>query len=224
MKALLLAIAVLVCAPPAAAHQLDEYLQATRIAIEPDRIVLEIGLTPGVTVAERIFTAIDRNSDTRVSESEVGTYGRQVLQDLALEIDGHRLPLALVRAESPAWSELRDGVGTIRLRVAAEGRVPRGHHQLRFVNSHLPEISVYLVNVLMPSTSAISIREQQRDLGQHGIRLEFDRGVTYPRGGWILFPLVGAAVLVVYRRRETGGVGLQPDPVRLKADNYRGIS
>ncbi len=205
MKVLLPGIVVLVCAQPAAAHQLDEYLQATRIAIEPDRIVFEIGLTPGVTVAERIFASIDRNGDTRVSESEIQAYGRQVLQDLTLEFDGHLLPLALVHAESPAWPEVRDGIGTIRLAAAAEARVPRGHHRLQFVNRHLRDISVYLVNALVPSTSAISIRAQQRDVGQHSIRLEFDRGVMGASTGWILVPLVAAAALVAYRRRETSG-------------------
>jgi hypothetical protein len=146
-----------------------------------------------------------------VSESEIAAYGRRLLRDLALEIDGRPLLLALVRAQAPSWPEMRDGVGTIRLRVAAEGRVPRGHHQLRFVNNHLPDISVYLVNALVPSMNAISIRGQQRDVRQHSIRLEFDRGVTYPGTGWIVFPLGGLVALVVYRRRGTGRARHKPD-------------
>jgi hypothetical protein len=199
MKAIVPAITVLACAQAAAAHQLDEYLQATKIGVGLDRIVLEISLTPGVAVAEQIFTSIDRNGDALVSECELGAFGRQVLEDLALEIDGHPLRLALLRAEAPAWPEVRDGMGTIRLRVAAEGQVPAGHHQLRFVNNHLPGVSVYQVNALMPSTSAISIRGQQRDVGQHSIRLEFDRGVSYPSTGWILLALAGAAGLGLSR-------------------------
>jgi hypothetical protein len=191
---------VLVSVSPAAAHQLDEYLQATRISIEPDRIVLDIGLTPGVALSEQVFASIDRNDDTLVSESEIESYGRQVLQDLALEVDGRSLPLRLMRAESPSWPELRDGVGTMRVRAAAEAPVTRGHHRLRFVNNHQSDISVYLVNALMPSTRTINVREQQRDVRQRGIRLEFERSARYPNAPWILFPFVGVAGLVLYRR------------------------
>jgi hypothetical protein len=206
------ACVLLAWVPPAAAHQLDEYLQATRIAIEPDRIVLDIGLTPGVSVSEQIFASMDRNGDTVVSESEIEAYGRHVLQDLALEVNGRSLPLTLVRAESPTWPEMRDGVGTIRISAAVKVSVPRGLHRLRFVNHHRSDIGVYLVNALMPSSGAISIREQERDVRQHGIRLEFDRGGPYTDAAWILFPLVGLAALVLYRRGDpscrVGSVGL----------------
>jgi hypothetical protein len=202
MREILVAIAVLLtCASSAAAHQLDEYLQATRIAIEADRIGLEINLTPGVAVAEQIFASIDRDGDTRVSGPEIAAYGHQVLQDLALDIDGHSLPLTLVHAEFPAWAEMRDGIGTIRLAAACEVPVTRGHHRLEFVNHHRPDISVYLVNALMPSRRTISIRGQERDVRQHGIGLDFDRNAPYTSAAWILFPLVGVAV-VLYRRRD----------------------
>jgi len=197
------AFAVLLAVVPAAdAHQLDEYLQATRIAIEPDRIVLEIGLTPGVAVADQIFASIDLNGDTLVSASEIETYGRQVLLDLALDVDGHALPLTLVRAESPAWAEMRDGIGTIRLTAATEAAIPPGGHRLRFVNNHRSGVSVYLVNALMPSASTISIRRQERDVRQRVIRLDFDRSLPYVGTGWIVIPLVGVAWLVLYRRPD----------------------
>ena len=34
------------------AHRLDEYLQAARVGIEPDRLHLELDMTPGVAVAD----------------------------------------------------------------------------------------------------------------------------------------------------------------------------
>lgn len=196
MTKTLTAIAVLVaCAQTVAAHQLDEYLQAARIAIELERIVLELNLTPGVAVASQIFATIDRNGDIRVSPSEIEAYGRQVLLDLALDVDGMSMPLTLVGAESPAWPEMRDGVGTIRLTAAADARLRPGRHQLHFVNNHRSDISVYLLNALMPASSAIVIREQERDVLQHGIRLEFDRSTPYTSAAWILFPLFAAATL-----------------------------
>jgi len=45
MTRLLIAIAVLAIPPTATAHRLDEYLQATRVSIDVDRVDLEIDLT-----------------------------------------------------------------------------------------------------------------------------------------------------------------------------------
>ena len=39
------------------AHRLDEYLQATLVAIEPSDVRLQINLTPGVAVAEKVLAA-----------------------------------------------------------------------------------------------------------------------------------------------------------------------
>ena len=65
------AIAVLLLFPGAAlAHRLDEYLQATRLSLAPDRVVLKIDLTPGVEVAPAIFAMITPNRDGRISEAE----------------------------------------------------------------------------------------------------------------------------------------------------------
>ena len=36
---------------PAGAHRLDEYLQTTRVAIDIDRVGLDIDLTPGTSMA-----------------------------------------------------------------------------------------------------------------------------------------------------------------------------
>ncbi len=56
------------------AHRLDEYLQATRLSVALDRIELEIDLTPGVSIAERIVTAIDTDRDGRFSPAESDAY------------------------------------------------------------------------------------------------------------------------------------------------------
>jgi len=197
------AVAVLLAGVRAAdAHQLDEYLQATRIALEHDRIGLEIGLTPGVAVAEQIFATIDRNSDHQISGPEIEAYGRMVLQDLLLEFDGRPYPLALARAECPPWSDMREGLGTIRLQATADVPVgTAGHHQLQFANTHRPDISVYLVNPLVPSSRTFSIIEQQRDMLQHGIRLNINVTRPYTSASWIFVPVAGMTAFIVHRRR-----------------------
>jgi hypothetical protein len=50
----------------------------------------------------------------------------------------------------------------------------QGEHQLSFRNDHLPELGVYLVNALVPSTSEIKISGQERDPLQREMRLSFD--------------------------------------------------
>ena len=57
-------------AASASAHRLDEYLQATTIALERDRLVLQLRLTPGVAVAARVLASLDTNGDGTVSEGE----------------------------------------------------------------------------------------------------------------------------------------------------------
>ena len=204
-RTLLAALAlVLASVQSASAHQLDEYLQATRIAVERDRIVVEMSLTPGVTVADQIFASIDRDSDHQISGSEIEAYGRIVLQDLLLEFDGGPYPLTLARAECPPWSDMREGLGTIRLQATADVPVgTAGHHQLQFANTHRPDISVYLVNPLVPSSRTFSIIEQQRDMHQHGIRLNINVTQPYTSASWIFVPVAGMAAVLVYRRRGT---------------------
>jgi hypothetical protein len=189
------------CAMPAHAHQLDEYLQAARIGVEPDRIIVELSLTPGTSVAREIFSSLDRDDDGHISASETDAYGRSILRDLALEMDGRSCPLRILRAQSPSWSEIREGLGTIRVEAEAGVGLPHGHHRLRFVNNHRSDIGVYLVNALMPSTGDIIIRAQQRDVRQHGIVLEVDRSSPYLGALWIVVPLAAAIALMSYRRQ-----------------------
>jgi len=191
----------------AESHRVDEYLQATRIALARDRIVVEVDLTPGVTVAPHVFAQIDRDGDDRVSGAEIEAYARQVLRDLILELDGRPYALTLARAECPSWPEMRDGTGTIRLEAIAKAPLGlAGHHRVHYENTHQPAIGVYLVNALVPSTGAIAVTAQRRDTLQHGIRLDVDVATPYAAASWIVFPLVGFTALLAYRRRRPRAV------------------
>src|SRR5579859_3013567 len=75
------------------AHRRDEYLQAARIAIEPDQVRIELDLTPGIAVADSILADIDRDRDGSISPSEERAYVERVVDSLSLEIDGR--PVAL---------------------------------------------------------------------------------------------------------------------------------
>ena len=159
---------------PIAAHVLDSYLQIAQVALSPDGVRIELGLIPGVDVADRVFALIDADGDGRISPAEEQAYVRCVMQDVALQIDGKTVPLALTIVEFPSRSEMNEGVGEIRLNFAAETSLNlAGEHRIIFRNDHLPELGVYLANVLVPSTDAIEITGQRRDPLQHEFQADF---------------------------------------------------
>ena len=54
----------------ASAHRLDEYLQATRILVEPARLQITLDLTAGVSVAAAILGDLDRDRDGSLGADE----------------------------------------------------------------------------------------------------------------------------------------------------------
>lgn len=65
---------------PASAHRLDEYLQATILSVEKDRIQAFMRLVPGVAVSSAVLAIIDTNGDGVISDSERHAYAERVLQ------------------------------------------------------------------------------------------------------------------------------------------------
>ena len=191
---------------PADSHQLDEYLQATRIAMAADRVGVEISLTPGVAVAPRVFALIDRDGDGRASSVEINSYARRVLRDVVLSVDGQPVQMTITRAECPPWEEIRSGAGIIRIEAAATARVmSAGRHQIRLVNTHEPEFSAYLLNALVPSDPAITIAAQRRDVLQHGIDLDVDVARWYATTLWSLALIGTFAALAAHRVSRSRG-------------------
>ena len=228
-RVLVVALGVLLALPsPAASHVLDEYLQGTRIAVERDRVVLEIDLTPGVAVAPAIVALIDRDGDGRVAAAEIAMYGEAVLRDLVLEIDDQRYALYLTRAESPSVVELREGAGTIRLAVSTFAPVTARHdatitagrfgdsgrHRIRYTNAHQSAIGAYLVNALVPASRAIAITGQQRDVRQHGITLDVEVAPAHAAALWLAAPGAALAALSFYRRRRAAPCQTPPPASR----------
>ena len=158
----------------AAAHVLDEYLQIAQIALAPGGPLVELRLIPGVQVANRVFAMIDIDDDGQISSAEEQAYARRVLQGIAFEVDGRRVPLALSGVQFPSRRAMNEGIGAIRLDLAAEAALGAvGEHQLYFRNDHLPGLGVYLVNALVPTASEIKISGQGRDPLQREMRLSF---------------------------------------------------
>jgi hypothetical protein len=169
LSAVLLALPTL-----ASAHILDEYEQATRIALARDHVTLKLRLTAGVEIASQVFALIDTNKDGQVSPAEGRAYAQRWLRTATLKVDGQSPTLTLVRAEVPSLSEMKTGEAPIYLGFTAKVAAGTpGTHWLTYENQHQPKISTYLVNALRPADNAIAITGQHRDRLQHGIRLDY---------------------------------------------------
>jgi nickel/cobalt transporter (NicO) family protein len=191
---------------PAGAHRLDEYLQATRLSIDVERVDLEIDLTAGIAVAPEVFAWIDTNRDGQISNAEGDAYARQMLRSVVLSVDGRPASVTLIAIRFPPFREISHGVGTIQLRATAGvSAAGAGRHHISYFNAHRPERSVYLVNALLPSDPRIQIAGQQRDGAQHGLTLEYTvmTGAPGARTWSLLALLAMAGALGVTRRPRT---------------------
>jgi hypothetical protein len=200
MKKLLTAagVAVLLSLTASAwAHRLDEYLQATILAIERDHVEGFMRLVPGVAVSATVISSIDTNGDGTLSENERRAYALRVLSELSLNVDGQQLAPSLVSAKYPSLDEMRQGVGEIQLEFTAN--LPRGstNRKLIFVNRYQSRISAYLVNCLVPSDEGIRITAQDRNQSQSVYQLEFAQpegvAVVRPAQHTLLLRLSGFA-------------------------------
>src|SRR5262245_9705565 len=143
---------VLALPAPCLAHRLDEYLQATRIALARDHIDIEIDVTPGALIAGDMTSRLDLDADGHISPLEAEAYGRSVLREAQLDLDGVPLLLTLTRVEVPSIGEMSDGVGTIQIRATGHiAPIAPGRRSVVFVNNHHPDGSVYLTNALVPT-------------------------------------------------------------------------
>jgi len=177
-----------------AGHQLDEYLQATRVSIARDRITLDIDLTPGVTIAPAIVETLDANADNSIGPSEAGAYGRAMLSDVVVTFDGRPVVMALTRIEVPTIDEMRHGMGTIHLRAVGGVEARAGRHRLDLVNRHRRDASVYMVNALVPDDGGVEILSQSRDAHQREFHLE---AAVRPRWSMLLWFAMGGGGAVV---------------------------
>jgi hypothetical protein len=172
---------LLLVGTPASAHRLDEYLQATTISVERDRVQAQIRLTPGVAVFRKVLANIDTDADGVISEAEQRAYAERVLRDLSLTIDGHRLQLRLVSLKFAKTEVMREGRGDIELEFDAE--VPSGgpNRRLIFKNQHQSRIAAYLVNCLVPRDPDIRVTAQNRNYRQSFYQLDYvQAGVHSP--------------------------------------------
>ena len=108
------------------AHRIDEYLQATILSLETNRVQASMRLIPGILVSPSVIAAIDSNGDGAFSESEERAYAQRVLGDLSITIDGKNVQPALLSWSFPEPAQMREGLGEIHIEYAID--TPRTRH------------------------------------------------------------------------------------------------
>jgi hypothetical protein len=159
--------------PPACAHRLDEYLQATMLSVGKDRIEVFMRLVPGIAVSAEVLASIDTNGDSVISDTERNAYAERVLRDLSLSVDGHVLKPQLLSVDFPTIEEMREGLGEIKIEFAADLTPGGSNRKIVFENYHQRRISAYLVNCLVPRDQDIQIVAQNRNLNQSFYALDY---------------------------------------------------
>ncbi len=147
-----------------------------------DRLTLDMDLTSGVSIAPGIVETLDLDADHAIASSEAEAYGRSVLSDLHVTLDGSPVGMTLIRIEIPAIDEIRNGLGTIRLRAEGRIEVGAGRHRVSIFNNHRPDASVYMVNALVPDDPGVHIVSQTRDRRQQAFHLETAVSPQWPVG------------------------------------------
>ncbi len=176
----------------ASAHRLDEYLQATLIGVTRDGIDVEMQLTPGVAMLPVWMAVVDQDRDGRISAEEERAYASLVAREVKLLVDGVAAPLSLVESSFPSFEEMREGLGTVRLKLHAA----RSGYKLRFENLHLPQVSVYLVNCLAAPAEGLRVGRQTRDEAQRSIEFAYSFGNGAGPASWAA---CGIGMLLVVR-------------------------
>ena len=195
--------ALLSVARPAGAHRLDEYLQATLVSIERDRVELHITLTPGVAVLPLVLAAIDSDHDGVISESEQRAYAARVQRDLSLTAGSGPLTLRVLKTTFPKIEEMKEGLGEIELAFTAGIPSGGGNRKLVFENRHQSRIAAYQVNCLVPRDPEIRIASQTRNYLQSSYRLDYVQPAGTPQSlAWLgtLAALFAARLAFIFCR------------------------
>ena len=180
------------------AHRTEDYLQAARIGIEPDRVQITLDLTPGIAVAESFLATLDRDRDGSLSADEQRQYAGLVSSALEVAIDDKRLRPRVLSSSFADPSAFRRGEGTVRLQIQATlPEVAAGSHRLLFRNAHLAGHSAYLANALVPESARVAVTAQRRDRDQSELTIEYTvhGGSTAAALAWVLRSLTAASSL-----------------------------
>ncbi|MFW7266444.1 hypothetical protein ACMAUO_00580 [Gluconacetobacter sp. Hr-1-5] len=169
----MLAAMLMAAGAPAQAHRLDEYLQATTIALARQGITLRLRLTPGMDVAQRVIGQIDRNGDGILSPGEQQGYAQRIAGALSLSLNGQSLALHPRAGAFPGLDALKGGAGVIDIVFDVKTALGNGPYRLAYRNGASSLETVWLVNCLLPQDASIHILQQKRSKDQSVYQLDF---------------------------------------------------
>jgi HupE / UreJ protein len=175
-RTLLAVLLAFAATAPALAHRLNQYLQATTIAVAPDGVTLQVRLTPGVDIAATVIAALDGDHDGTLSSAEAQAYAEEVVRDLSLAIDGRPVALRLQSWAVAPLSAMTSGQGESIVTMSAPFTGGAGAHELAFENRHQPSVAAYLVNALQPQSADVRIGSQRRSYDQSHYTMTFTTG------------------------------------------------
>jgi hypothetical protein len=186
-----------VAATDVSAHRTEDYLQAVRIGLEPDRVSITLDVSPGLAAAEPFIAVLDHNHDGVLSMEEQRGYVQQVMGALDILSDERPLQPRVLTWSFPDLSAFRRGEGAMRLEIQATlPGASAGFHRLYFRNAHLAGHSAYLANALVPESARLKVTAQRRDREQGELTIEYtvEADSIGAKLGWVLGGL--AAFLV----------------------------
>jgi len=167
------ALGLLAAALSAHAHRLDEYLQATTISLEKDRVQVDVRLIPGVMVWPKVLARIDTDKDGVLSDAEIRSYAERMQRDLVLVVNGTPLRLRVMSSASDEAAMFRRGLGEIHFQFVVDVPPTGAQRRLVFENKHERDIASYLVNCLVPADTDIRITGQDRNHQQSWYQLDY---------------------------------------------------
>ncbi len=192
----------LVVSTDVSAHRREDYLQAARIDLASNSVLITLDLTPGIAVAESFLSALDHDRDGALSRDEQRAYAGLVVSALEVAIDDRPLQPRLVSWSFPEVSAFRRGEGTIRLKIHATlPGVAAGPHRLSFRNTHMADHSAYLANALVPESARVTVTAQRRDRDQSELTIEYTIRADSADAtlAWVLGSLAAALLMVRFR-------------------------
>jgi nickel/cobalt transporter (NicO) family protein len=147
---LLVTVAWILLAAPAAAHPLDEVVHQTYLTPAASRLTVRLDLTPGVLVAAQFARSVDVNGDGALTAAEIDGHVVAVQSAVSAEVDGRVVDLTVVDRRYPPVDLLAAGGGTVTLEWSAA--LPGDARQVVFSDRYDPgATSAVQMSVLVAS-------------------------------------------------------------------------
>jgi hypothetical protein len=133
----------------AGAHPLDEVVQGAYLTLAPGELRLELDITPGTQVSASVLTALDANADHQITDAEARAYGRLVLSQSSLTLDGAPAVWRLQGVAAPPYDHILAEAQTLKIYAVAARPNRAGPRALAFENRYAPAKTQAVANIFL---------------------------------------------------------------------------